>query len=97
MRVIAVTGSASGIGAATRVRLEGAPGAVFTPLLRDGSDHPVFGPAIRNFPIPTGGFGAPEHIAAAITFLLSPDAAFCCGSIVFVDDGTDAMLRADRF
>jgi len=70
-----------------------APGTVLTPLLQDGLEHPVFGPAIRSFPIPTGAFGAPEQIAGAIAFLLGPDAAFCCGSVLFVDGGTDALLR----
>jgi len=74
-----------------------APGAVLTPLLQLGLDHPDYGTAIRNFPIPTGGFGEPEQIAAAIAFLLSPAAAFCCGSVLFIDGGTDAMLRPDTF
>jgi len=74
-----------------------APGAVHTPLLQGGLDHPVLGDAIRSFPIPTGGFGTAEQIAAAITFLIGPDASFCCGSVVFVDGGTDALLRPERF
>ncbi len=74
-----------------------APGAVRTPLLQRGLDHPAWGAAIRDFPIPTGGFGAPQEIAAAISFLLGPDASFCCGSVLFVDGGTDAMLRPDSY
>jgi len=74
-----------------------APGAVATPLLQRGLDHPLFGPAIRNFPIPTGQFGTPDQIAQAIVFLLSPASSFCCGSVVFVDGGTDALLRPDHF
>lgn len=73
-----------------------APGAVRTPLLEEGLEHPVFGAAIRGFPIPLGGrFGRPEQIAAAICVLLSSDASFCCGSVLFVDGGSDALLRAD--
>jgi NAD(P)-dependent dehydrogenase (short-subunit alcohol dehydrogenase family) len=84
--------------AGTGVRLNAvAPGAVLTPLLQEGLNDPRFGPAIRNFPIPTGDFGAPEEIAGAIAFLLGPDASFCCGSILFVDGGTDAMLRPDSY
>ena len=84
--------------AGTGIRLNAvAPGAVRTPLLQAGLDHPHYGPAIRNFPIPTGDFGLPEDIAGAIAFLLSADASFCCGSILFVDGGTDAMLRPDSY
>jgi NAD(P)-dependent dehydrogenase (short-subunit alcohol dehydrogenase family) len=74
-----------------------APGAVRTPLLQRGLDHPAYGPAIRNFPIPTGDFGSPEEIASAIVFLLGSAASFCCGSVLFVDGGTDAMLRPDTY
>ena len=74
-----------------------APGAVATPLLAAGLAHEVYGPAIRGFPIPTGGFGSADDVAAAIAFLLGPDARFCCGSVLFVDGGTDALLRPDRY
>jgi NAD(P)-dependent dehydrogenase (short-subunit alcohol dehydrogenase family) len=74
-----------------------APGAVATPLLAAGLAHDVYGPAIRGFPIPTGGFGTADDVAAAIAFLLGPDAHFCCGSVLFVDGGTDALLRPDRY
>ena len=72
-----------------------APGAVLTPLLQGGLDHPVYGPAIRDFPVPTGGFGSPDDIAAVVEFLLGPGARFLCGSVVFCDGGTDALLRPD--
>jgi len=54
-------------------------------------------PAIRNFPVPIGKFGTPPQIAAAVCFLLSPEASFCCGSVLFVDGGTDTMLRPDSY
>jgi NAD(P)-dependent dehydrogenase (short-subunit alcohol dehydrogenase family) len=74
-----------------------APGAVSTPLLDGGLADPVYGDLIRAFPIPTGGFGRPEQIAAAVAFLLSPEASFCCGSVLFVDGGSDALLRPNAY
>ena len=74
-----------------------APGAVMTPLLRDGLNDPEFGPAIREFPIPLGGFGQPEQLAGAVAFLIGPDSSFCCGSVLFVDGGSDALVRPDTY
>ncbi len=84
--------------AAIGVRLNAvAPGAVLTPLLQRGLDHPAYGPAIRAFPIPAGGFGTPAQVATAVAFLLGPDARFCYGSVLFVDGGSDALLRPDDY
>jgi len=74
-----------------------APGAVRTPLLDAGLRDPVYGDAIRGFPIPLGGFGTPEHIAAGIRFLLSDEGAFCCGTVLYVDGGSDALFRRDQY
>jgi NAD(P)-dependent dehydrogenase (short-subunit alcohol dehydrogenase family) len=74
-----------------------APGAVSTPLLDGGLADPVYGDLIRAVPIPTGGFGRPEQIADAVAFLLSPEATFCCGSVLFVDGGSDALIRPDAY
>ena len=72
-----------------------APGATLTPLLQAGLDDEMYGPAIKNFPVPTGGFGTPDQIAAWIEMMMSDAADFMAGSIIFVDGGTDAMVRAD--
>ena len=73
-----------------------APGATLTPLLQAGLDDPTFGPLIESFPVPVGRLGDPEEIAAAIEFLLLSDARrFLCGTVLFVDGGTDAKFRAD--
>jgi NAD(P)-dependent dehydrogenase (short-subunit alcohol dehydrogenase family) len=74
-----------------------APGAVTTPLLQATLDDAELGPAVRGFPIPLGGFGTPAQVAAAIAFLLGPDGGFCAGSVLFVDGGTDALLRRDVY
>jgi NAD(P)-dependent dehydrogenase (short-subunit alcohol dehydrogenase family) len=74
-----------------------APGAVQTPLLQAGLDDEVLRPLIEAVPLPRGELGKPEEIAAAISFLLGEEATFCCGSVLFVDGGTDAVLRPDGF
>jgi NAD(P)-dependent dehydrogenase (short-subunit alcohol dehydrogenase family) len=71
-----------------------APGAIMTPLLQgqlEGPDHK----RIEAFPIPVGGYGDAGQIADWVLFMLSPAADFMCGSVVFVDGGSDAYFRAD--
>ncbi len=78
------------------VRLNGvAPGPVLTPLTQAGLEDPVSGPAIREFPVPIGRWGEPAEIAAAVWFLLSAEASWVHGAILFVDGGTDALVRTD--
>ncbi len=74
-----------------------APGVTMTPLLEGGLAHPVWGDAIRNFPIPMGDFADPGQIASVVLFLVGPGASYCCGSVIFVDGGSDAMIRPDGF
>ena len=72
-----------------------APGAVDTPLLQATLADSELGPLVRAFPIPCGRFGRATEIADGILFLLGPAASFCCGSVLFVDGGTDALVRPD--
>jgi NAD(P)-dependent dehydrogenase (short-subunit alcohol dehydrogenase family) len=84
--------------AAAGIRLNAvAPGPVQTPLLQAGLDHPLYGPAIRDFPVPAGGPGTPADVAAAVAFLLGPEARYVCGNVLFVDGGTDALVRGDCY
>jgi len=71
-----------------------APGMVQTPLLQAGIDDDTYGPLMEQFPVPTGK-AQPDDIAAWIVFMLSPQARFACGSVVFVDGGSDALIRSD--
>jgi NAD(P)-dependent dehydrogenase (short-subunit alcohol dehydrogenase family) len=81
---------------APRVRVNAvAPGPVLTALTKAALDHPVTGDLIRQYPVPLDRWGEPEEIAAAVWFLLSGDAAWITGAVLFVDGGTDALLRAD--
>jgi NAD(P)-dependent dehydrogenase (short-subunit alcohol dehydrogenase family) len=71
-----------------------APGAILTPLLTEQLSSPRQARAVRAFPVPVGGFGDPGQLADWITFMLSDSADFLCGSVVFVDGGSDAYFRA---
>jgi NAD(P)-dependent dehydrogenase (short-subunit alcohol dehydrogenase family) len=71
-----------------------APGAIQTPLLQaqlDGPDRE----RIETFPVPVGGYGDAAQLAEWAAFMLSPAADFLCGSVVYVDGGTDAYFRSD--
>lgn len=82
--------------AGSGVRLNAlAPGAIMTPLLEEQLADPRQAKAVRSFPVPVGGFGDAGHMADWICFMLSESADFLCGSIVFVDGGTDAYFRTD--
>ncbi len=72
-----------------------APGAVLTPLLEQQLASRSHGAAVRRFPVPVGGFGDPEQLSRWIRFMLTDAADFLCGSIIFVDGGTDSHFRPD--
>lgn len=76
-----------------------APGYTETALTKAGKDDPVYGPSIKAFvdSIPIGRPGLPEDQANAAVFLLSPEASFIAGVVLFTDGGHDALFRPDRF
>ncbi len=82
--------------AGSGVRLNAlAPGAIMTPLLQEQLSTPRQAKAVRAFPVPIGGFGEARHMADWMCFMLSESADFLCGSVLFVDGGSDAYFRAD--
>ena len=76
-----------------------APGITMTPLAEQVFADDQFGQAMRDFgdTVPLGATAQPEQIASVMQFMLSPGADFVCGSIFFVDGGSDAMMRPDDF
>jgi NAD(P)-dependent dehydrogenase (short-subunit alcohol dehydrogenase family) len=80
----------------TGIRLNAvAPGVIDTPMTKDDMDFIFSIPEV--FPVPVQRAGRPEEIGALLAFLLSADAGFFCGSVVFVDGGTDAAVRSDDY
>lgn len=80
------------------VRIMGVvPGVTETPLVQKIKDDPRFGGAVDMVPRPLGRNASSEEIAGIIQFLLSDAASYMTGSMVWVDGGTDAAVRADRF
>ena len=82
------------IGAGIRLNAV-APGVIETPMTKDDLEFIFSIP--DTFPVPIGRPGLPAEIASLLAYLLSPDAGFFCGSVVFADGGTDAAVRADDY
>lgn len=86
--------------AAAGVRLNAvAPGITMTPLTERVMKDKDFGEAMKQFAemVPWGGTAEPAQIANVMRFMLSAQANFVCGSVFFVDGGSDAMLRTEDF
>ena len=70
-----------------------APGVIDTGMTRPLLDIDWVKGALDQIPIPAGRWGRPEEIAEVIAFLLSPAAGYIVGQTLFVDGGTDAVVR----
>jgi NAD(P)-dependent dehydrogenase (short-subunit alcohol dehydrogenase family) len=70
-----------------------APGPIATPMTEPIRDFVL---AMGDtYPVPIKRLGTADEVAAVLAFLLSPDAGYVVGSVVFVDGGGDAAARAD--
>ncbi len=74
-----------------------APGMIDTPMVAGIRADAEAGPLLDLLPIPVGRPGRPEEIAALVDLLLGPDGAFFCGSVLFCDGGSDALLRTNEW
>ncbi len=82
------------IGAGVRLNAI-APGVIETPMTQGDLEFIFSIPDV--FPVPIGRPGRPQEIASLLAYLLSSDAGFFCGSVVFADGGTDAIVRPDAY
>jgi 3alpha-hydroxysteroid 3-dehydrogenase len=74
-----------------------APGMTLTPMLQHTLDDPKTAESVKALPIPLKRFGKPEELAAVITFLLSNEASYVHGAVIFTDGGVDSLINPDRF
>lgn len=80
------------------VRINGiVPGMTQTPMVDALEEDEEVGPFLDLLPIPLGRRGTAEEMAKVIKFMLSEDAAYIHGMMMWVDGGTDAAIRPDRF
>lgn len=80
------------------VRINGiVPGMTDTPMVADIREDEEMGPFVDLLPIPLGRPGRAEEMAGVIEFMLSDKAAYIHGMMLWVDGGTDAVIRPDRF
>lgn len=68
-------------------------GLVDTPMTASSVGFVLDHPEIM--PIPMRRAATAEEAAALIAFLLSDQAGFFCGSVLYMDGGTDALTRTD--
>jgi NAD(P)-dependent dehydrogenase (short-subunit alcohol dehydrogenase family) len=72
-----------------------APGPIDTPMLEGIMADSEVGPLVEALPVPLSRRGAPHEVASAVAFLLDPANGYIHGSVLFVDGGSDALLRPD--
>jgi len=74
-----------------------APGPTETPMLQGVKDHPTISKSLEMIPIPQNRFALVEEIGGVIEFMFSDTASHMHGSVIYVDGGSDAQVRPDRF
>jgi NAD(P)-dependent dehydrogenase (short-subunit alcohol dehydrogenase family) len=73
------------------------PGMTETPMVTELREDPEVGPMLDLLPIPLGRRGTATEMAGVVAFMLSQEASYIHGMMMWVDGGTDAAIRPDRF
>lgn len=73
-----------------------APGIIATPMVEDMivTEEQRAG-LLKNAPMPLGGIAPPLVVARLLAWLTSEENTHLCGQVVFVDGGSDVLLRGD--
>ena len=74
-----------------------APGMTETPMLQGVRDNPDLKGALEAIPVPLNRTANVDEIANIIVMLVSETFSYMHGSVLYVDGGTDAVLRPDQF
>ena len=72
-----------------------APGKMDTAMLDGLLSDPVLSEGVSGLPSGVMETGYPDQIANVIKFLLSSDSSFVHGQVIYVDGGTEAIMRPD--
>jgi NAD(P)-dependent dehydrogenase (short-subunit alcohol dehydrogenase family) len=73
-----------------------APGIVETPMVADMLATEEQRAGMKDLvPMPLNGFMGPEAPAALLAWLVSKENTHLCGQVVFIDGGSDVVIRGD--
>ncbi|HEU0206074.1 MAG TPA: SDR family oxidoreductase [Pseudolysinimonas sp.] len=73
-----------------------APGVVDTPMTADFTGSPEARTAVLTMvPMPLNGIFEPGDVAYLLAWLTSEENAHLCDQVVFIDGGSDAVIRGD--
>ncbi|MCR2793190.1 SDR family oxidoreductase [Microbacterium sp. zg.Y625] len=93
MRRVAATPEWAGAG----IALNGvAPGVVATPMTADlTTTEEAKAALLQRVPMPLNGIFEPLDVAYLMAWLVSEENAHLCGQMIFIDGGSDAVIRGD--
>lgn len=73
-----------------------APGIVATPMTADlTATEEATRSLLQVVPMPLNGIFGPEDVASLLAWLVSEENAHLCGQVIFIDGGSDVVIRGD--